>query len=134
MTRPTSGHRGACRCRGESGQVGGIEVLPLGFLVFVGVTLLLAGAWGALDARMAVLAALRSVDWVVPFSEETPADLIAAVQPDVLVKGGDYTPESIAGAESVVASGGRVKVLDFVEGYSTSGIVSALQNSDSKLE
>ena len=88
----------------------------------------------ALDARMAVLAALRSVDSVVPFSEETPADLIAAVQPDVLVKGGDYTPESIAGAESVVASGGSVKVLDFVEGYSTSGIVSALQNSDSTSE
>ena len=87
-----------------------------------------------LDARMAVLAALRSVDWVVPFSEETPADLIAAVQPDVLVKGGDYTPESIAGAESVVASGGSVKVLDFVEGYSTTGIVSALRNTDSKSE
>jgi len=59
-----------------------------------------------LEQRMQVLAALADVDWVVAFSEDTPADLIAAVCPDVLVKGGDYQPESIAGYAAVKAAGG----------------------------
>ncbi len=57
----------------------------------------------SLMERMTVLAALRSVDWVVPFSEDTPARLINLVKPDVLVKGGDYRPEQIAGADGVIA-------------------------------
>ena len=81
-----------------------------------------------LDARMELLAALRCVDWVVPFSSETPADLIAAVAPDVLVKGGDYRPEDIAGADGVLASGGHVEVLSFVEGFSTTALIEALQH------
>lgn len=80
-----------------------------------------------LQDRMAVLAGLASVDWVVPFGEETPAELIAEVLPDVLVKGGDYTPESIAGAETVRANGGVVEVLQFREGRSTSAILAALK-------
>jgi D-beta-D-heptose 7-phosphate kinase/D-beta-D-heptose 1-phosphate adenosyltransferase len=80
-----------------------------------------------LDARMDMLAALRCVDWVVSFSSDTPADLIAAIAPDVLVKGGDYRPEDIAGADAVLANGGRVEVLSFVEGFSTTALIDALQ-------
>ena len=76
--------------------------------------------------RMAILAALACVEFVVPFSEDTPARLIEAVAPDVLVKGGDYKVEEIAGHESVLARGGRVITLDFVEGHSTSGMLARL--------
>ena len=76
--------------------------------------------------RMAILAALGCVEFVVPFSEDTPARLIEAVAPDVLVKGGDYKVEEIAGHKSVVARGGRVITLDFVEGHSTSGMLARL--------
>lgn len=76
--------------------------------------------------RMAILAALSCVEFVVPFSEDTPARLIEAVAPDILVKGGDYKVEEIAGHESVLARGGRVITLDFVEGHSTSGMLARL--------
>lgn len=75
------------------------------------------------ESRMALLSALRSVDWVVPFDSDTPADLIAAVVPDVLVKGGDYVPQDIVGYDTVVKAGGKVCVLDFVEGFSTTRII-----------
>ena len=76
--------------------------------------------------RMAILAALACVEFVVPFSEDTPARLIEAVAPDVLVKGGDYKVEEIAGHESVLARGGRVITLGCVEGHSTSGLLARL--------
>ena len=82
-----------------------------------------------LQDRMAVLAALAAVDWVVPFSEDTPARLIDAVQPDVLVKGGDYRIDQIAGHEGVLARGGEVKVLRFVDGRSTSSIVERIRKA-----
>lgn len=78
-----------------------------------------------LAARMAVLSALRAVDWVVPFASDTPAELIAAVSPDVLVKGGDYTAAQVAGGDAVIAAGGRVEILDLVEGFSTTAILAA---------
>lgn len=77
--------------------------------------------------RMAVLAALAAVDWVVPFREDTPADLIGEVLPDVLVKGGDYRPEDIAGGPAVIANGGRVEVLPFREGRSTTRILETIR-------
>ncbi len=77
--------------------------------------------------RMMVLAGLAAVDWVVPFSEDTPARLIAAVTPDVLVKGGDYRPEQIAGHDAVVARGGKVEILEFVDGCSTTAMLSRLR-------
>ncbi|HET6725483.1 MAG TPA: bifunctional D-glycero-beta-D-manno-heptose-7-phosphate kinase/D-glycero-beta-D-manno-heptose 1-phosphate adenylyltransferase HldE [Gammaproteobacteria bacterium] len=80
-----------------------------------------------LDDRMIMLSALETVDWVVPFSEDTPARLIARVLPDVLVKGGDYRPEEIAGYEAVTANGGEVKVVDFVPGHSTTALLEALR-------
>lgn len=80
-----------------------------------------------LEDRMAVLTGLAAVDWVVPFSEDTPADLIAELLPDVLVKGGDYRPEEIAGAPAVLANGGDVRVLSFRHGRSTSAIIDAIR-------
>ena len=79
--------------------------------------------------RMSMLAALGCVNFVVPFSEDTPARLIEAVGPHVLVKGGDYQVEQIAGHECVLASGGRVITLDFVAGHSTSGMLARLGKS-----
>jgi D-beta-D-heptose 7-phosphate kinase/D-beta-D-heptose 1-phosphate adenosyltransferase len=84
-----------------------------------------------LDDRMTLLAGLAAVDWVVPFSEDTPADLVAEVLPDVLVKGGDYTPDSIAGGKTVLENGGRVEVLSFREGRSTSSMIEAIQKLSS---
>ncbi|MGK0363479.1 MAG: rfaE bifunctional protein nucleotidyltransferase chain/domain [Saprospiraceae bacterium] len=72
--------------------------------------------------RYHLLASLACVDAVVEFEEDTPFDLIKAVLPDVLVKGGDYVVEDIVGADIVLGNGGEVKVLDFVVGYSTTGI------------
>ncbi len=80
----------------------------------------------ALEDRMLVLAGLAAVDWVVPFSEDTPARLIGAVLPDVLVKGGDYRPDDIAGAKEVLQHGGEVRVLAFREGHSSSRIIDRL--------
>lgn len=82
-----------------------------------------------LDQRMAVLAGLRSVDWVVPFSEDTPERLICKVLPDLLVKGGDYRPEEIAGYDCVTQAGGDVKVLGFLEGCSTTKMIDAIKSS-----
>ena len=81
----------------------------------------------ALQDRMAVLAGLAAVDWVVPFSEDTPARLIQMMLPDVLVKGGDYRPDDIAGAKDVLKNGGEVRVLAFREGHSSSIIIDKLR-------
>jgi D-beta-D-heptose 7-phosphate kinase/D-beta-D-heptose 1-phosphate adenosyltransferase len=82
----------------------------------------------AIADRMAVLVGLSAVDYVLPFSEDTPAKLIEALAPDVLVKGGDYVVEEIAGHESVMARGGEVVVLDFLEGHSTSSLIERLSD------
>ncbi len=81
----------------------------------------------SLAHRMAVVAALRSVDWVVSFSEDTPERLISRILPDVLVKGGDYQASQIAGAKQVTAHGGEVKILSFAEGHSTASIIKKIQ-------
>jgi len=83
-----------------------------------------------LEDRMAILAGLASVDWVVPFGEDTPAQLIAQVLPDVLVKGGDYRAEDIAGGEAVRKNGGEVRVLGFKPGRSTSALIDAIRRAD----
>lgn len=80
-----------------------------------------------LENRMDVLAALSCVDMVVPFSEQTPQRLIARVLPDILVKGGDYKVEQIAGHKEVLANGGSVKILNFVDNCSTTGIVNKIK-------
>lgn len=73
--------------------------------------------------RMRMLAALKSVDWVVPFTEDTPARLIERVLPNLLVKGGDYTAEQVAGYDAVTAHGGQVMILEFHNGYSTTRLI-----------
>lgn len=83
-----------------------------------------------LEGRMELLSALSCVDWVVPFSEETPERLICKLKPDVLVKGGDYQPEEIAGAECVWNNGGEVAVLSFWDGFSTTNIVEKIQHAE----
>ena len=77
----------------------------------------------SIESRMTVLAGLRAVSYVVPFSEDTPARLIEAISPDVLVKGGDYAVADIAGHEHVLKSGGEVIILEFVEGFSTTATI-----------
>jgi len=80
-----------------------------------------------LQARMSVLAALECVDWVVEFSQETPEPLYNRLLPDVIVKGGDYKPEDVAGGAAVIANGGEVKILSFVDGQSTSQMIARAQ-------
>ena len=79
------------------------------------------------ESRSLVLAALLMVDAVVIFDEDTPLQLINAVRPDVLVKGGDYTIEQIVGATEVISNGGRVVINPIVEGYSTTETIKRLR-------
>jgi D-beta-D-heptose 7-phosphate kinase/D-beta-D-heptose 1-phosphate adenosyltransferase len=81
------------------------------------------------NERARVMAALAAVDAVVLFEEDTPLELIEAVKPDVLVKGGDYSVETVVGHEVVMAAGGRVEIVPTVEGFSTTNIVKKLTGS-----
>ncbi len=83
-----------------------------------------------LENRIAVLKALECVDWVVPFSEDTPEKLICQVLPDVLVKGGDYQINQVVGHECILAQGGQVLTLDYLEDCSTSDIIAAIQSEN----
>ena len=78
--------------------------------------------------RMTIIAALACVDWVVPFYEETPERIYNQFLPDVLVKGGDYKPDQVVGAEAVIKAGGKVEILDFVEGKSTTTTIERIKN------
>jgi D-beta-D-heptose 7-phosphate kinase/D-beta-D-heptose 1-phosphate adenosyltransferase len=78
-------------------------------------------------ARAEVVAALAAVDWVTIFAEDTPAELIAALVPDVLVKGADWAPDRVVGREVVEAAGGRVVLVPVVEGFSTTALVARLR-------
>ncbi|NOQ22882.1 MAG: D-glycero-beta-D-manno-heptose 1-phosphate adenylyltransferase [Candidatus Aegiribacteria sp.] len=79
-----------------------------------------------LQSRMMLLAELRSVDYVVPFDEDTPLQLIEEIKPDILVKGGDYEVGSVVGADLVISGGGRVEIVSLHEEFSTTGIINAL--------
>lgn len=80
------------------------------------------------QSRALVLAGLIMVDMVVIFEEDTPLNLITTLQPNVLVKGGDYTLEQIVGAKEVMAAGGKVIINPIVEGFSTTGIIQKLSS------
>jgi D-beta-D-heptose 7-phosphate kinase/D-beta-D-heptose 1-phosphate adenosyltransferase len=80
--------------------------------------------------RMAVLAGLAAVDWVVPFAGDTPAELIARVVPDVLVKGGDYRVEDIAGSDVVLRNGGEVRALGLKPGRSTTALIDSIRDGE----
>lgn len=79
------------------------------------------------NSRAIILASLIMIDAIVIFNEETPLELIKSIVPDVLIKGGDYTVEQIAGAKEVIANGGRVVINPIIEGFSTTGIINQLK-------
>lgn len=85
-----------------------------------------------LEHRMAVLAGLQAVDWVVPFTEDTPERVINAITPDVLVKGGDWQPHEIVGAGHVIKHGGEVRSLSYLAGHSTSTIINRIKQGTKK--
>ena len=80
------------------------------------------------QSRALVLASMQYVDAVCIFEEDTPLELIKAVQPDVLVKGGDYTPETVVGNELVNAYGGKTVIIPLVAGFSTTGTIQKINN------
>lgn len=79
------------------------------------------------QSRALILASLLIVDAVVIFDEDTPLELIKAIKPDVIVKGGDYTIEQIVGAEEVLAYGGKVVINPIVQGFSTTGLIDKIR-------
>lgn len=81
----------------------------------------------SLANRMRMLAALGCVDWVVPFSEDTPERLYCELLPDVLVKGGDYTEAQVVGGDCVKAAGGKVQIIDFLNGHSTTDLIKRIR-------
>jgi D-beta-D-heptose 7-phosphate kinase/D-beta-D-heptose 1-phosphate adenosyltransferase len=85
----------------------------------------------SIERRMAVVAGLEAVDWVVSFDEDTPIPLLQTLEPDVLIKGGDYGINEVVGADIVQAYGGEVKVLAFLDNCSTTGIVEKIQQDKS---
>ena len=82
----------------------------------------------SLDDRMRVLSGLTSVDWVISFSEDTPINLVEILQPDLLVKGGDYQIDEVIGGKEVIKNGGDVKILSFKKGFSSTSIIEKLKN------
>lgn len=80
-------------------------------------------------SRATIIASLHFVDAVIIFNEDTPLDLITYIRPDVLVKGADYTIENVVGADLVQTNGGEVKLIPFLDGYSTSAIEKKIRNS-----
>jgi D-glycero-beta-D-manno-heptose 1-phosphate adenylyltransferase len=84
------------------------------------------------NSRAAILAALFFVDAIVVFEEDTPINVINTLMPDILVKGADYSIENIVGAKEVIANGGQVKTIDFVEGYSSTSIIQKIREQITK--
>ena len=80
------------------------------------------------NSRALIIASLHFVDAVLLFREDTPLELITLIQPDVLVKGGDWKPDQIIGADAVKAKGGEVRVIPFLERFSTTGIENKILN------
>ena len=81
------------------------------------------------DERAFILSNLKSVDYVILFEEDTPERLICEVLPDILVKGGDYTAEGVVGRELVESYGGRVELINFIDGKSTTSIINKILES-----
>jgi D-glycero-beta-D-manno-heptose 1-phosphate adenylyltransferase len=79
------------------------------------------------NSRMLLMASLVMVDAVILFEEDTPLNLITAILPDVMVKGGDYSVEQIAGAKEVMGNGGEVKIVPILQGFSTTSIIEKMK-------
>ena len=115
-------HRGHVDLLAAARQLG--DVLAVGINADASVARL-KGAdrpWMGEGDRAAILAALRAVDWVIVFSEDTPRELIRELHPQVLVKGGDYRAEDVVGADSVTAEGGRVVIVPLTPDRSSTGL------------
>jgi rfaE bifunctional protein nucleotidyltransferase chain/domain len=84
------------------------------------------------NSRAALLAALFFVDAIVVFEDDTPINVITTLMPNILVKGADYSIENIVGAKEVIANGGEVKTIDFVEGYSSTSIIKKIREQITK--
>ena len=84
----------------------------------------------SVDRRMAVLAGLEAVDWVIAYADDTPEALLSLIKPDVLVKGGDYDKQGVVGWQIVEAYGGEVRALDFVDDCSTTAMVKKIKSRD----
>lgn len=84
------------------------------------------------NSRAALLAALFFVNAIVVFEEDTPINVITTLMPDILVKGADYSIENIVGAKEIIANGGEVKTIDFVEGYSSTSIIKKIREQITK--
>lgn len=80
------------------------------------------------DSRALLLASFFFIDAIVIFEEDTPLNLITTILPDVLAKGGDYTVDTIVGATEVIANGGEVKVISFVDGFSSTAIIRKIRD------
>lgn len=116
-------HTGHIRCLQEAAKLG--DILVVGLNADASVTRLKGNGRpvNSQANRAELLCALECVDYVAVFAEDTPEELIKGIQPDVLVKGGDYTPQEVVGAELVRARGGTVRILPFTEGRSTTGMI-----------
>ncbi|AVB77140.1 Bifunctional protein HldE [Methanococcus maripaludis] len=79
-----------------------------------------------LESRIEVLNSIKPVDFVISFDEETPLNLISLIKPDVHVKGGDYTIESLPESKIILEYGGKIKIINLVDGFSTTNIVSSI--------
>ena len=80
-----------------------------------------------IEFRTRMLSALDCVNWVVSFSEDTPENLYSKILPDILVKGGDYAEDEVIGADSVKKAGGRVEIIPFLEGYSSTELINKIK-------
>ena len=81
-----------------------------------------------LEDRLDVLSALECIDYLIPFSEDTPLELIQEIVPDVLVKGADYKPEEVVGGDFVIAHGGTLELIQYIDGKSTTNLITKIRN------
>jgi len=116
-------HTGHVRYLSESKKLGDIQIVALNTDNSVKRLKGEARPINKLEDRAEVIAALRSVDYVTFFDEETPASILEIIRPDILTKGGDYLKEKVVGYDLLMSYGGEVIILDFVEGKSTTRII-----------
>ncbi len=78
------------------------------------------------EARLLIVAALESVDYVIKFNQKTPLNLIKSIKPDLLIKGGDWREEDIVGSDYIKSIGGKVKIIPYIKGYSTTSLIKSI--------
>jgi len=116
-------HAGHVRLFGEAKKLGDILIVALNSDASIRRLKGRSRPVFPLAERLEILEAVEDIDYVTSFSEDTPQRIIAAILPDVLVKGGDWQPDQVVGREEVEAAGGRVVIVPYLEGRSTSSII-----------